>query len=331
MTGAVAVVASPAGTPGASPERERAAGLRHRLAVVAVGLAAGLASPVLPAAPPPAAAEPVPVRVATLLPYVGRALDGIGSARVVATVVLPGEPRPTDVVDLGDPHSPSFEQLAAARPDLVVGDLRVHGMLADKLGRGGAEVLMVEADSVAATFDGLLRVGERVGAGGQMRRRVEAARAEIAALHRSEPVAALPLFGAPGSFLAITGSTWLGDLLAEVGVRNLAAELSGRESFPGYVDLSDEVLATVRPDLVLLVTHGAPEAVEEAIEQRAAAGGVWGGLAERMRVLDPHLFGANPGLEMPAAARRLAELADAAVAARDPAAATAADGGAPAR
>lgn len=304
--------------------------LRRRLAAAAVGLLAGLASPVLPAVPAPTAAEePAPVRVATLLPYVAHALEGIDSVTLVATVVRPGRPRPAaGIVDLGDPHSPSFERLAAARPDLVVADRRIHGLLAEELARGGAEVLMVEASSVAATFDGLVEVGERVGAGAEMRRRVDAARAEIASLRRSEPVDALPLFGAPGSFLAVTGSTWLGDLIAEVGLTNLAAELAGRESFPGYVDLSDEVLATVRPDLVLLIAHGAPEAVEDAIEQRAQAGGVWGTLAERMRVLDPQLFGSNPGLRMPEAARRLAELADAAAAADTR---TAAEGGAPAR
>lgn len=256
------------------------------------------------------ASEPEPVRVATLLPYVAEALDGIGEAAVVASIARPGEALPAGVVDLGDPHSPSFEELAEARADLVVADRRIHGLLADKLARAGAEVVMVEAGSVAATFDGLVAVGERVGAGGEMRRRVAEARAGIAAVRRAEPVAALPLFGAPGSFLAITGSTWLGDLLGEVGLRNLAAEAAGRESFPGYVDLSDEVLATMRPDLVLLVTHGAPEAVEEAIRQRAAAGGVWSGIARNTRVLEPDLFASNPGLRMPEAARRLAELAE---------------------
>lgn len=282
---------------------------RRLLAGLAVALAAVAALAASPTAA--AGAAPEPVRVATLLPYVGEALEGIGSATVVASIARPGQALPAGVDDLGDPHSPSFERLAQARPDLVVADRRIHAMLADKLGRGGVEVLMVEAASVEATFEGLLRVGARVGAGDEMGRRIAAARAEIESLRSAEPVAALPLFGAPGSFMAITGSTWLGDLVGEVGLRNLAAEVAGRESFPGYVELSDEVLATLRPDVVLLVTHGAPEAVEEAIGQRAAAGGVWAGIARKTRVLEPDLFASNPGLRMPEAARRLAELATA--------------------
>lgn len=279
-----------------------------RLAGGAAGLVLALAAVASPR-PATAAAPREPVRVATLLPYVARALEGIETATVVASVARPAEALPAGVADLGSPHSPGFEALAAAQPDLVVADRRIHGPLAERLGRSGAEVLMVEAESVGATFAGLLAVGERVGAGDEMRRRVDAARAEIAALRRAEPLSALPLFGAPGSFLAITDATWLGDLLAGLGFENLAAEAAGRESFPGYVELSDELLATMRPELVLLVTHGAPEAVEEAVAQRAAAGGVWGRLAERMRVLEPDLFGANPGLGMAEAARRLAEVA----------------------
>jgi iron complex transport system substrate-binding protein len=89
-------------------------------------------------------------------------------------------------------------------------------------------------------------------------------------------------------------------------------EAVGREAFPGYVEISDEVLAVSRPELVLLVTHGSPAAVAESFERQARSGGAWAGLAPRVRVLEPSLFGGNPGLELPRAARLLAELAAAA-------------------
>jgi ABC-type hemin transport system substrate-binding protein len=103
-------------------------------------------------------------------------------------------------------------------------------------------------------------------------------------------------------------ATWLGDLLAQLGFNNLAAGMTGRQQVPGYFELSDEVLATLRPELVLLVTHGSPRAVEESFRRRAAAGGAWTGLGDNLRVLDPDLFATNPGLRLPEAARRLAEL-----------------------
>jgi iron complex transport system substrate-binding protein len=251
-----------------------------------------------------------PTRVATLLPYVADALDRVasngGAVEVVAAVPAElGATLPEGRIDLGSPHSPSFESLAAARPDVVVGDGRTHAALEEKLRRVTDRLVMVEGVSVDGTFDGLIEVATAAGVEPAMRRLVERSREDLAALRVDRPVTVLPLFGAPGSYMAITDRTWLGDLLSELDFRNLAAELAGRESYPGYVELSEEVLATLDPDVVLLVTHGSPEAVEEDFRRRAEAGGAWAILADRVHRLDAHLFGRNPGLELPEAARAL--------------------------
>lgn len=262
------------------------------------------------AGPEDAGAAAEPARVATLLPYVAEALDLVaasgGAVEVVAAVPAQiGAALPDGRIDLGSPHSPSFENLAAARPDVAVGDRRFHAGIEDKLGRVAERVVLVEATSVDATFDGLAEVAAAAGVEEAMRGRIEESRGELEALRLDRPVAALPLFGAPGSYMAITDRTWLGDLLSELGFENLAAGLAGRESYPGYVEISEEVLATLEPDVVLLVTHGSPEAVEEDFRRRAETGGAWSVLADRVQMLDAHLFARNPGLEMPQAARAL--------------------------
>lgn len=258
----------------------------------------------------PAPEEAGPVRVAVLVPYVASALAELDSPRVEVVGVVSSTYRqiPPGAEDLGSPHDPNYERLAHLRPDLVVGNDRLHGPQREVLGRSGAEVLLLGGSSVAATFKGLRRVGERIGEGEAMERRLEAARERMAGLRLDEPVEVLPLFGAPGSFLVVTGSTWLGDLLEQVGFRNVVRAGAGHETFPGYVQLSDEVLATLRPDHVLLVTHGDPEAVREAFRRQATGDGPWGQLGRQAEVLDPELFGDNPGLDLPEAARRLVEL-----------------------
>ncbi len=251
-----------------------------------------------------------PARVATLLPYVADALDLVasegGAVEVVAAVPAEiGATLPAGRIDLGSPHSPSFENLAAARPELAVGDRRFHAAIEEKLARVAEQVVLVEGASVEATFDGLAEVAAAAGVEPAMRRRIEESRGELDALRLDRPVTALPLFGAPGSYMAITDRTWLGDLLSELGFENLAADLAGRESYPGYVEISEEVLATLEPDVVLLVTHGSPEAVEQDFRRRAETGGAWAVLADRVHMLDAHLFARNPGLELPEAARAL--------------------------
>lgn len=257
------------------------------------------------------------VRVASLVPYVTTAVaelaaDGAPVELVAAvTPTTPGRRSLSEsVVDLGSPHSPSHEYLAGTRPDVVVGNERLHAALVHDLERSGGEVMLLGSGSVAETLGDLRRLGQRLGAAETMDRRVAVVEGELDDLRLEESVEVLPLFGAPGSFLAVTRSTWLGDLLDRLGFDNPVTAGGGRETYPGYVQLSDEVLASLDPEHVLLVTHGDPEAVREMFARQAAEGGPWARLAERAVVLPPELFGDNPGLRLGAAARHLTDLAE---------------------
>ena len=109
-------------------------------------------------------------------------LNRTGGVEIVASVRrdLTTAPKPP-IVDLGSPHAPSFEKLAEARPQVIVGDRQLHGSLRDKLAVSGAEVVLVGAESVDATFDGLLEVGRRCGVEAPMAAQVDSARRAIPA------------------------------------------------------------------------------------------------------------------------------------------------------
>ncbi len=259
-----------------------------------------------------AAAEPV--RVATLLPWVADALE---RAPEKATLVAMARrdlhrPPPEGIVDLGNPHSPSLEQLAVARPSLVIGDAVLHGRLRPGLARSGAEVMLVESAGVDATFESLIAIGQRVGAEAELGSAVEEARGELQKLALDDPVPTLTLFGAPGSFYAMTERTWLGDLLARLNFRNVSTGTPGDERYPGLVPINDEAMATLRPELLLLVTHGDPTRIRESFDERVRRGGPWRSVSTSagrgVHALDPSLFATNPGLALPSAARALVAL-----------------------
>jgi iron complex transport system substrate-binding protein len=113
--------------------------------------------------------------------------------------------------------------------------------------------------------------------------------------------------------MVMTERTWIGDLLAKQGFQVLGAGASGSERFPGMVAVADEQLASLRPELVLLVAHGDPAAIRAAFEKRISDGGPWRGVRESatrgVHVLPPHLFATNPGLGLPGAAEMLASFA----------------------
>lgn len=272
------------------------------------------AAPVVEAAMPEAGLPASRPRVATLLPFVEDALRQMPErVEIVAAVrrslhapIAPG------TIDLGSPHSPNFERLVESRPDLLIGDASLHAALAPKIKPLGIELLLVEAQSVDSTFSELARIGERLGAQDDMRAAVERAQAELAGHALPEPVRVLALFGTPARFFAVTDRTWLGDLLGTMNFENVSGTQQGDERFPGLVALSDEALATMRPEVVLLVAHGDPTAVQRALERRMAGGGPWRSIRDsaggNVHVLEARLFSANPGLGIPQAARHLAAL-----------------------
>jgi iron complex transport system substrate-binding protein len=255
-----------------------------------------------------------PVRVATLLPSVEDALRGADGVAVVAGVRSSFRaPERTDVIDLGSPHNPNVERLANARADWVVGDTQINGHQKDALGRFGGKVVLIDTTSVDGTLDGLLAFGRQVGAETTMAPRVAEARESLKKQALEERMPVLALFGTPGSFQVVTKNAWLGSLLDTLGFLNVGADVKCDERVPGFVEVSQEHLATLRPELVVLVAHGDPTRIRADLESQLSGSGPLAGLGRSAKrgvhVLSPDLFVANPGLGLPRAAEALVELA----------------------
>lgn len=254
------------------------------------------------------------LRVAALLPWAADAIAASGSGATLVAGVRRQlhEPLPAAVIDLGNPHSPNLERLAEARPALVLADAAIHARFAGPIRKLGARLVLLESDGVEATLASLERLVEVLGGAPPLVERIEAVRRRLAALAGRSNASVVALFGAPGTFYVMTERAWLGDLARHLGYELAVAGTSGDERFPGLVAVSDEAMATTRPDLVLLVAHGDPARIRAELERRTASGGPWAGLAGArlgMHVLDPDLFSANPGLEIARAAELLAAFA----------------------
>ena len=109
-----------------------------------------------------------PVRVAALVPFVEDAVGRMDAERIVVVAsVRRSMTRPVaeGLVDLGNPHSPDLERLMMSGADLVVGDAIVHAAKKEELGRGGAEVVLIDTSSIDSALAGLVELASRAGAG----------------------------------------------------------------------------------------------------------------------------------------------------------------------
>lgn len=270
---------------------------------------------------PALSAPKAPTRVATLCPFVTDALAAAnGETEIVASVRRsPTTPVPNGMSDLGNPHTPNLEVLVASGARIVVVDRSMHGPLVPRLEAQGLEIVLMDTSSVEGTFASLLELGRRVGAGDGYAQSVASARATLEAVRPPRSERVLALLGMPSSFFVMTARSWQGDLLARIGFHNVAGDAIGEERIPGFVPLSDEILAGLAPERVLLVAHGDPDAVRAAFERRIEDRGLWrsapAGALPRIDILPPERFLSNPGIALPEVAKELVGSASPAVAA----------------
>lgn len=250
------------------------------------------------------------VRVATLVPFVA---DAIGMLHDEAVLVAStrgtgSDPRSDPALfDLGSPHAPNLEVLVSAQADLLVVDAAMHAVFGERAEHLRMRVLAIDTSSVASTFTGLRELASLVGDDGRVQEWIAQQEAQLSTGSSDLSARVLALYATPGAPVVITERGWLGDLFRRVGVQNVANGVSGRESYPGFVTLSEEVLSTLRPDWIFLVTHGSSEAALASLHERLRSETAWRGLrdsaADRVLVLPPELFSSNPGLRMTEAAR----------------------------
>ncbi|MCH2170252.1 ABC transporter substrate-binding protein [Myxococcota bacterium] len=258
------------------------------------------------------AAKAEPTRVATLTPLAEEVVELIPEqAELVATVRRHlHEPVGPGMIDLGNPHSPSFEALAQSRPEVVVGDRMLHAALARKLEPMGMKLILMDGSGVVPTLNGMKDLASQLGDDIVIRERVAGLESDLSALAIDQQVEVLLLFGSPGSFYVVTERAWLGDLIVRLGFVNLAPA-GGSERMPGFVPVTDEVIASMTPDLVAMVAHGDPAQIEANLRRRTNSDGPWASLGRArygIHVLDPSIFSSNPGLGLAEAGRGFVSL-----------------------
>ncbi|MGH3304080.1 MAG: ABC transporter substrate-binding protein [Streptosporangiaceae bacterium] len=157
-------------------------------------------------------------------------------------------------------YQPNAEAIAAYKPDLVVLSNNLDGITA-KLTALSIPVLdLPAATNLPGVYAEFTELGAATGHGAQARTEDQKIRTDVAAIIASEPKHTAPLtyyyeLGA-NPYYSVTDSTFIGSLLALLGMKSIADAATGAAAAGGYPELSPEFILKANPDYILLSDTG---------------------------------------------------------------------------
>lgn len=207
------------------------------------------------------------------------------------------------VAEIGNPHQPNFEKIAEINPEVLIAapSFKQHE---ENMERQGTKIVYTAANSV----EDIQNTIELFGTIFDKEKEAQTIQDKIASEiqknteQKADPVRTLLVYGAPGTYLAALPNSLSGNLLELAGGENIASDFPNEEKYPQYASLSVEKIIERNPEMVMLITHGEPEAVKTAFEGEMLKNPAWKNLdavkTGNVVVLPSHLFGTNPGTKV---------------------------------
>ncbi|ARK22348.1 MULTISPECIES: ABC transporter substrate-binding protein [Sporosarcina] len=207
------------------------------------------------------------------------------------------------IAEIGNPHQPNFEKIAEINPEVIIAapSFKQHEA---NMERQGTKIVYTAANSVDD-------IKKTIGLFGQLFDKETEAKTiqdditeqiEKSSADKAEAVKTLLVYGAPGTYMVALPNSLSGNLLELAGGENIASDFPNEEKYPQYASLSVEKIIERNPEMVMLITHGEPEAVKAAFEGEMLKNPAWKNLDAvkkgNVMVLPSHLFGTNPGTKV---------------------------------
>lgn len=203
--------------------------------------------------------------------------------------------------EIGTTHDVDLEKVALVKPQVVLAHNIMNEKDVSKLENIGAKVVLTSGNSVAdikrqiTIFGDLLQQQTKAN---ELVANIEQKISELSA-ESGEPVPALLVYGAPGTFMAALPSSLAGDILTIAGGANIAANYPQLANYPQYAALDMERIVESNPEAIFIMTHADPEDVRDQFIAEMEASSAWSSIAAvkdgRIEVLPAELFGSNPG------------------------------------
>ena len=199
-----------------------------------------------------------PTAILSLSPTATEMLYAIGAGSQVKAVDSDSDYPPQAPRTKLDALDPNLEAIVAYKPDLVViSNLSDNfDSLAKSLAGFSIPVLYLPAPAgLSGVYSEFDQLGKATGHLGQAEREDATLRSQISQIVASVPRRAQPIsyyYELDQTYYSVTSSTFVGSLLALLGMKSIADTASGAASSGGYPQLSSEYIVKANPDYIIL-------------------------------------------------------------------------------
>jgi iron complex transport system substrate-binding protein len=171
--------------------------------------------------------------------------------------------------------------VAAQNPDFIITDAQIHSpQLIAELGRLGAPVFSIRVQQVADVPASLRLLGNVMGKGEEGEKAAKELENKLQSIQAKLPPAdqrptVFLMIGTADAFWGAKPESFAGDVVAQLGAKNLVQSGPDTTQFPGFTSYSLEQLAAIDPDVILVmsVAPGAPPT-----SRQLAGNPAWSGL-----------------------------------------------------
>ena len=196
-----------------------------------------------------------PKAIISLSPAVTEMLDAIGAGRQVKAVDADSNYPPQAPRSKLSGLQPNVEAIVADKPDLVVVSYGA-ATLARQLAPFSIPVLDLPAPSgVSGVYSEFAELGRATGHPAAAQREDATLRTQLAKIAATVPHHSAPVtyyYELDPNYYSLTSSTFVGKLLALLGMKSIADSAAGAAAAGGYPQLSAEYVLKAHPDYVIL-------------------------------------------------------------------------------
>ncbi len=201
--------------------------------------------------------------------------------------------------EVGNPMSPDMEKVKSLTPSEVLSVTTLEYELKPVFDGVGMKANFLDLTSLKNMQSSISDLGKKYGSEKQAEAVVTKLDKKVASIQKEvkgkkEPTV-LILLGVPGSYLVATEHSYIGDLVKQLGGKNI---VQGEQV--EYLASNTEYLKKADPDIILRAAHGMPDEVVKMFDKEFKTNDIWKHFAavknNRVYDLEERLFGTTGNL-----------------------------------